>query len=88
MIFLLTMTLDYFQCPLSKQMILTILGSVLLTPVTMETFPSMYEILNEALLNHVNIVFDIIPVFLSCSKHILLSNLNIPDRLVSTFVFY
>lgn len=64
-----------FQCPLTKQMILNILGSILLVPVTMETFPSMYEILNEALLNHVNTVFDIIPVFLNCSKHILYMNL-------------
>jgi hypothetical protein len=47
------------------------LQSVLLIPVTMETFSSMYEILNEVLLNHYNTVFDIIPVFLSCSKHIL-----------------
>ena len=52
-------------------MILTMLQSVLLIPVTMETFSSMYEILNEVLLNHYNTVFDIIPVFLSCSKHIL-----------------
>ncbi|VDI49508.1 nucleolar pre-ribosomal-associated protein 2 [Mytilus galloprovincialis] len=63
------------MCPLTKQMILNILGSILLVPVTMETFPSMYEILNEALLNHVNTVFDIIPVFLNCSKHILYINL-------------
>ncbi|CAG2216867.1 URB2 [Mytilus edulis] len=59
------------MCPLTKQMILNILGSILLVPVTMETFPSMYEILNEALLNHVNTVFDIIPVFLNCSKRLL-----------------
>ena len=52
-------------------MILTMLQSVLLIPVTMETFSSMYEILNEVLLNHYNTVFDIIPVFLSSSKHIL-----------------
>ena len=64
-----------FQCPLTKQMILNILGSILLVPVTIETFPSMYEILNEALLNHVNTVFDIIPVFLNCSNHILYMNL-------------
>ncbi|XP_052102833.1 unhealthy ribosome biogenesis protein 2 homolog isoform X5 [Mytilus californianus] len=70
------------MCPLTKQMILTILGSILLVPVTMETFPSMYEILNEALLNHVNTVFDIIPVFLNCSKRLLFWLIKEGDQVV------